>query len=145
MQRSSLVVAFALVALLVGAMYVSPSAQAKKVSDEDYFKLMKQVQTSWGSFNKNNKGMQHDAAAKDAAALVPVFKDVQVYWEAKKIDDAVGFSKQAVSGLEALAKAGSDMEAIAAAQKTVQSTCAGCHTAHRDKNADGTYTIVDKR
>jgi len=145
MQRSSLVVAFAFVAALVSAMYVSPSAQAKKVTDEDYFKLMKQVQTNWGSFNKNNKGMQHDAAGKDAAALVPVFKDVQVYWEAKKIDDAVAFAKTAVSGLEKLAKAGSDMEAIAAAQKEVQSTCAGCHMAHRDKNADGTYTIVDKK
>jgi cytochrome c556 len=138
-------VAVAVVVALIGAMAVSPSAQTKKVSDEDYFKLMKQVQTLWGSFNKNTKGMQHAAAAKDAEALVPIFKDVQTYWEAKKIEDAVASAKTAVAGLEVLAKETADMEKIGASQKQVQGTCAGCHMAHRDKNPDGTYTIVDKK
>jgi hypothetical protein len=137
--------ACAAVAALVVIIQVVPSAQAKKVSDEDYIKIMKQVGPIWQSFNAANKAMKHADAAKEAEKLVPLFRDAGAYWEAKAIEDAMAFSKTALTGAETAAKSGSSMEAMMAAQKQMQGTCAGCHMAHREKNPDGTYRIVDKK
>ena len=71
------------------------------------------------------------------------FKDVQAYWEHKKVDDAASFAKNAVAAAQAVsnALAAHDMDAAAAANQTLAGTCTACHTAHRDRLPDGSFKM----
>jgi hypothetical protein len=95
------------------------------------------------ALGKENAAMQHAQAAADAKTLSDLFKQVQAYWEAKKVDDAVMFSKMAVQAADDTVKNSTtmNMTALAENQKAMQSACAGCHMAHRERLPDGTFKI----
>jgi mono/diheme cytochrome c family protein len=136
---------------VLGFITVRPLAQtathqmAMKVpmSDDEYSKTMKQIAPTFQSLQKNNTAMNYGDAAKDAQKLEAWFKDVQAYWEAKKVDDAVGFAKTAVAAAQDTSKAAGAMNAtgLTDAQKALGGACQGCHTAHREKLADGGYKM----
>jgi len=127
------------VSFAVGVLAQAPAP----MSDEQYMMTMKQIGPTFMAVNKANASMQHAQAAKDAAQLAGWFRQVQTYWEAKKVEDAIAFSKTAVSSADALAAASTkaDMAGIGEAQKTLQGACGGCHMAHRERNPDGTFRI----
>jgi hypothetical protein len=77
------------------------------------------------------------AAAGDATKLADTFDKVSVFWKARNADDAVKFAETARDAAKAIA-AGSG-EKAANLQK-IQSTCAGCHSAHRGGSAPN-FTI----
>jgi cytochrome c556 len=85
-----------------------------------------------------------DQAAADADKLADIFKQVGEFWQKRGgADDAVASSQKAVtaaSALSAAAKAG-NMEQVTAELKNLNSTCGGCHMAHRDRVEGGGFKI----
>jgi hypothetical protein len=67
------------------------------------------------------------AAAADATKLADTFDKVAIFWKARNADDAVKFAETARDAAKAIA-AGGDK---AANLQKIQSTCGGCHSAHR--------------
>jgi len=118
-------------------------AMKAPMSDDEYSKTMKQIAPTFQSLQKNNTAMNYGDAAKDAQKLEAWFKDVLAYWEAKKVDDAVGFAKAAIAAAQDTSKALEAMNAtgLTDAQKALGGACQGCHTAHREKLADGSYKM----
>jgi uncharacterized protein YcnI len=128
------------------AMAVMPSqagAMKMPMSDADYSKAMKDINTAFMSLQRANASMDHGQGVKDAEKLSALFKDVQAYFEAKKVDDAVAFAKSAVAAADATVKASEvmDMTSLTSSQQKLTAACAGCHMAHRTRNADNTYSM----
>jgi hypothetical protein len=118
-------------------------AMKAPMTDEDYSKTMKQIAPTFQSLQKNNTAMNYADATSDAKKLEAWFKDVQGYWEAKKVDDAVGFAKTAITAAQDTSKASAAMSAtgLTDAQKALGGACQGCHTAHRERLPDGSYKM----
>jgi mono/diheme cytochrome c family protein len=116
---------------------------ANEKPSEAYVKSMKDINAANTSLRADVTAKNYDGIAKDAAGLKAAFTTVDAYWTAKKVDDASTAAKAAVKAatdLEAAATAKND-EGITGAQRALGATCAGCHMAHRDRLADGTYEI----
>lgn len=136
---------FVLASAVAGAAHLGLSAQTAKppMTDDEYDKTMKQVGPTFQSLQANNKAMNHTDGAKDAQKLEAWFKDVQTYWEAKRVDDAVGFAKNAVKAAQDTAKASTamDMTALDDSQKALAGACQSCHAAHRERLPDGSFRM----
>ena len=127
------------------AVSIAAQAQGMKttiMSEADYSKYMKEVASTNGGL-RGAGAAPTDDNVKAAQRLNVIFKDVQAYWEGKKVDDAVGFAKAAVAASDTLAKAltAKDEAAVGAAQKMLAGQCAGCHMAHREKTPEGTFKM----
>ena len=84
-----------------------------------------------------------DAVAADAKKLEGNFGEVRAFWEKRNASDAVKFATDAQAGFKQvgeLAAAGKFDEA-GDALKNAQANCGGCHTAHRERGADGEWMI----
>ena len=104
---------------------------------------MKDTNTASQSLRGHVPAKDYDGIAADAAALRKLFADTEAFWAARKVDDAIGFAKmggRAASDLETAAKARND-DAVATAARSVNGTCMGCHTAHRERLPDGSSEI----
>jgi hypothetical protein len=111
--------------------------------DADYQNWMKSNAATVASLRKNLDAKSGDAAAADAKKLQDTFVQVNAYWQKKNVSDAAKFSMDAQNGFKdvaQLAAAGKFDEASAALMKT-QANCGGCHMAHRDKAADGSWKM----
>jgi hypothetical protein len=94
-------------------------------------------------------GLGKKIAAKDASAaadskqLAAWFGDVRKFWKGRKADDAVAFSKTASAEFKAIQKLTSagKWEEAGASFKKATATCSGCHSAHREKAADGSWKV----
>lgn len=109
----------------------------------EHVKLMKDTNTTATALRGHVQAKDYDAIATDAAALKTAFADIEKFWTARKVDDAIGFAKAGGKGaadLETAAKAKNE-EGVAAAARAVNGTCMGCHTAHRERLPDGTSEI----
>jgi uncharacterized protein YcnI len=113
------------------------------MSDADFSKAMKDINPTFMSLQRANASMDHGQGVKDAEKLSALFKDVQAYFEAKKVDDAAAFAKSAVAAADATVKASEvmDMTSLTSSQQKLTAACAGCHMAHRERLQDGSYKI----
>ena len=112
--------------------------------DEDAYKgWMKSVPGAVGGIRKNLEAKTLDAVVGDAKKLEDVFGQSAEFWTKKGGADAAGWSKdaQVAAAKVASAAAAGDADGAAAAFKTVTGSCKGCHEAHREKLADGSYKI----
>jgi cytochrome c556 len=112
--------------------------------DEDVYKpWMKATAGSVGSIRKSIEAKTWDAVVPEAKKLEDVFGKSAEFWTKKGVTDAAGWSKdaQAASAKLAAASASGDVEGATAAFKLVSGSCKGCHEAHREKLADGSYKI----
>jgi hypothetical protein len=110
---------------------------------EAHVKLMKDANAAAAALRGHTQAKDYDAIAADAAALKPLYADIETFWTGRKVDDAIAFAKTGVKGvadLETAAKAKNE-EGVAAAGRAVAGTCTGCHTAHRERLPDGTSEI----
>ena len=110
---------------------------------ESYVKNMKETNAAAQELRKNLDAKNYEGVATNAATLKTLFANTQSFWEARKMEDAVGFAKggaKAATDLEAAAKARND-EAVASQGKTLLATCKTCHDAHRERLPDGTSEI----
>ena len=132
---------FAIV-LLAAAVGLAQSPKPQ-MTDETYARTMKDIQSTFRSLQINNKAMNHTDGAREARRLAAWFTDVQAYWEAKRVQDAVGFAKTAVQAARQIENASTtmDMTSLADAEKALAGTCQRCHSAHREPMPDGTFRI----
>jgi cytochrome c556 len=137
-------VALVLSLALVGTvMAQAPMAKVAITSEADYSAVMKEVGSTNGMLGKAITSSAAADAAKGAARLETLFKDVQAYWTAKKVDDATTAATSAVAAAQAISKAvaANDMTAAAEARTKLGATCMACHTAHREKTPEGGFKM----
>lgn len=111
--------------------------------DAQYQTWMKSNNADVASLRKDLMAKSGDAAAADAKKLQATLTEVQGYWQKKNVSDATQFATDAANGFKEvgdLAAAGKFDEASTALMKT-QANCGGCHMAHREKAADGSWKI----
>ena len=117
-------------------------AAAEKPSPE-FQTAMKNAGGAIQSAGKAAAAKDYAQVEKDAATLTSSFQVVGKYFMDKKNDAALVHCKtayEAVGQLAAAAKAKDDA-AIGDATKKLGGACGACHTAHREKAADGSFEI----
>jgi hypothetical protein len=120
-----------------------PAGKSTIATDADYATHMKEIGQLNGVLNKSIKGGMADEAAKAATRLEVLFRNIHGYWNEKKVEDATTAAQTAVTSLQAVQKAvaANDMMAAETARGTFAGTCMTCHTAHREKLAEGGFRI----
>ena len=127
---------------MAGVFAVSVVAASEK-PPETYVAAMKAINAANGALRGHVTAKDYAGIEADAAALKPAAETALKFWQEKKVEDAIGWATafgKAVADLDAGAKAKND-EAIGAAQKAIGGSCQTCHTAHRDRQPDGTSLI----
>jgi len=112
-------------------------------SEADYQKWMKTAGATSGSLRKNLDAKNGEAASADAKKLQDVFGQVHDFWHMKHVDDAMMLAMTARDSFGEVAEqalAGKFDDASATLKKA-SATCGGCHTAHREKAADGSWKM----
>ena len=116
---------------------------ANEKPSEAYSKAMKDINAANMGLRAAVTAKDYDGIAKHAATIKASFDVVDQFWTAKKADDAIAAAKAGVKGATDLAAAATakNDEGIAAAQRALGATCMGCHTARRERLADGSFEI----
>jgi hypothetical protein len=129
--------------LLFTACLTALSVTALAQDEADYQKWMKTVGATSGSLRKNLDAKNGEAASADAKKLQEVFEQVHDFWHKKGIDDAMKLAMEARDGFRQVAEqaSGGKFDDASATLKKAMTTCAGCHTAHREKAADGSWKM----
>jgi cytochrome c553 len=129
-----------IVSVAAGMLVLSGLAFAQ---DEEFTKWMKVTGGATGSLKKDLDAQNYDGAVDEARKLEGVFKKVAEYWDAKGDGRSAELAKtgQEASAKVVAAASVKDSEQAVMGLKTIQGTCKGCHEAHREKAADGTYKI----
>lgn len=110
---------------------------------EDFETWMKETNTNFASLRKTVPANQGPETAAAADKLAGLFEHVKSHFEEHKMADGIEFAKNghdAAMELASAAKAG-DWDKASADLKTIGGACQGCHSAHRVKNPDGSYTM----
>ena len=125
----------------LGAKDQAPVVKITVASEADYSVAMKEIGAQAAALRKATTS--EEDAADAAQRLEAVFKEVQAFWTAKKVDDATATAGTATAAAQAVLKAvvAHDMGAAGQAAQTLSATCNTCHTAHRDRLPDGTYKM----
>jgi hypothetical protein len=132
---------FALCVLVVVTML-----QAADDDFAEYQGWMKSNAATVADLNKSLEAKDGAMAHTDIRKLQENLAMVMAYWQSREINDGVRYALDGTYGLaqvDLLAGHGKFDEA-AAALKTAQTACAGCHLTHRDKAADGSFKIKMK-
>jgi mono/diheme cytochrome c family protein len=109
----------------------------------EYQGWMKSNAATVADLNKNLTAKDGAASHTDVRKLQENLAMVMAYWQARNVNDGAKFALDGTYGLaqvDVLVSQGK-FEDAAAALKTAQANCAGCHMAHRDKAADGSFKI----
>ena len=129
--------------LSLSACVIALGTVALAQDEADYQKWMKTVGGTAGSLRKNLEAKNGDAAATDAKKLAEVFSQVHDFWHKKGVNDAMMTAMDARAKFQEvgeLASAGK-LDDAGAALKKAMGTCGTCHSAHREKAADGSWKI----
>ena len=123
--------------LLVASMAVAVRAAEKPPAE--FQKAMKDLGGAMGALSKPGAVEDFALVKKQGQAAKEAFAVVVKFWSSKGTTDAV---KLAETGAKAVADLNvsadlSSTEGVQAAMKDMGATCAACHTAHREKTADG--------
>jgi len=110
---------------------------------EDFEKAMKVAGSTFGPLNKAIAAGSFDDVAAGAKKMEAVFATSEKFWTERGTADGIQWSKHGGAAAKALgaAAAAKDADAAKAAFGAAAATCKGCHGAHREKLADGTYKI----
>jgi len=128
---------FLTLCLLVFCVLVAAQEEA------EYEELMETTNQMMGSLALNIQGKDGTAAREDSKTLDRLFAQIYAFFEKKNVTDAMQFAKNAAVGFREagdLASAGKFQEALAKFHAT-RSNCDGCHEAHRERAADGSWKI----
>ena len=123
----------------IGSLLILPAVGA--IDEAEFANLMKQAGKLNGATKKAIDAGDGATITANAAEYSRIAKPVADFYKAKHVADAVEFANTMDSSAQKLAAAGKagNMADAGAAFQAVTGTCAGCHNAHRIKNADGTY------
>ena len=131
------------IAVSLAAQAPATQAPGKIATDADYSAHMKEIQQVNGMLGKAIKGGMAEDAAKSAARLEILFKNIHGYWSDKKIADAATNAQTILTALAEVQKAAlaNDLTAAETARAKIGSQCMACHTAHREKLPEGGFRI----
>jgi TonB family protein len=124
-----------LVARLTLAQTPSPNVEEPSTQYRDSMRAMADILLKPG----NNRSL-----VDDANTLKTKLAEVESFWAAKNVDDAVAFAKtggEAAAQMEEAARA-SDNAQVASARQNLTATCVGCHQKHVRRTADTSFRIV---
>ena len=104
---------------------------------------MKTINGANGSLRTNLKAQSGEAASADAKKVADALEHVHGYFAAKHVDDAAKFAADARDGYKMVADqaAAGKFEEATASLRAAGANCGGCHSAHREKGADGSYKV----
>ncbi len=111
---------------------------------EEYQEWMKSNATLTADLNKNLAAKNASASVMDANQIQENISKTMIYWQRKNVPDALKLAtgaKEGFANVIVLVNQGKFDEAAAAAKQTTQVNCGGCHMAHREKVADGSFKI----
>ena len=125
--------------LLVGVAVLALSATGYSQADPEFVGWMKGISAANASLRKNVEAKMNTEAAADATKIADMLGKVKAHFDAKQSHAGMmaGEAQAAFTKVAEAAKAGDATEAL----KTAGATCGACHNAHREKAADGSYTI----
>ena len=111
--------------------------------EADYQNWMKTIGATSGSLRKNLAAKDAATASADAKKIQGVFDEVHGYWQKKNVDDATKFAMEARDGFREVAEQASagKFDDASATLKKATASCGGCHNAHREKAADGSWKM----
>ena len=126
------------------ALVVGVAVNANEKAPAPFQQAMKENGAALQKIAKDAEAKDFDAIAAGAASLKANFMGpVGKYFTDTKMDDALNKCKEAYAAsdnLEKAAKSKNEM-AVADARKALGASCAGCHTAYRERLADGSFEI----
>lgn len=104
---------------------------------------MKSIAGTMGSMRKHFEAKEAEDAAKDAAKVSSLFKDVEAYYAKSNTEDAVKWAHDAQLAANETAEASksNDLEKAGVSAKQIGATCGPCHMAHREKLEGGGYKM----
>jgi hypothetical protein len=129
------------VPVLLGSLGVLLFAAEKP--PQDYQQAMRALGAFAQGISKAVEAEDYDAITKYATSAKDAFSVVEAYWSKKSDADAL---KAAQEGVKAAADLGvtanlKSKEGAEYSAKLIRDLCMGCHTAHREKAADGSFEI----
>jgi len=127
--------------LIAACLVVAVAAWSQE--EQEYQKWMQTAGATVGSLKKNLDAKNGGAAAEDAQKLQGVFDQVHAFWMKKNVDDGMKFAMSARGGFDKIAQQASagKFDEATATFKVTTANCGGCHSAHREKAADGSFRI----
>jgi cytochrome c556 len=132
-----------LLLVLLFAAFTVFAALPTPQEEQDLVAAMKSLPPTQGSLKKNIESKNPEGVKSDAAKVEAAYKTTEDFWTKRNTQDAIEWSqagKAAAAEIGKLAEAG-EWEKIPEVQKKLQTTCAACHTAHREKLPEGGYKI----
>ena len=104
---------------------------------------MKEVSATNGNLKQEIAGKANQEVGSDAQKLEAIFKEVQAFFAKRNTADAVALAEGMTTASHELsvAAAAGNSEGEDAALKKLGSGCAGCHSVHREKLAEGGFKI----
>lgn len=111
--------------------------------EEAYDKMMKRVGPAFNALRQAVSSSNADAIKEHAVVLTQTFADTESFWKKRSKGDATTWSVDARKHLDALARAAAagEWDQVKASAGLVQQTCSNCHSAYRERLADGSYRI----
>lgn len=130
-------------AIVLTGTFVMLGLVTQSDEEREFQSWMRTTFTSTSSLRRNIEANAGEGAAKDAARLEGVFKQVREFWAKRNAADAVQWSSQAAKAASeaGIAAKEGDFEKAAAGLRALNSTCTDCHAAHREKLPEGGYRI----
>jgi len=119
--------------------FVPPPTPAEAAFDG----IMKQVGPGFAAMQQAVNGSEADQVRQQAIALSKFFADTQTFFTTRNPADAIQWATDAgkrVHEIDQAAAAGKWDDAKAAATSLNQ-VCGSCHTAHSERQDDGTYRV----
>lgn len=134
-----------LVLLCMLTLGMALAAQSDKVGNDfaEYQGWMKSNAATAADLNQRLTAKDGAAAHTDVRKLQENLAMVMAYWQSRNVQDGVRFSLDGTYGLAQVDVLISQnkFDEAAAALKTAQASCAGCHKVHRDQAADKSFAI----
>jgi cytochrome c556 len=111
---------------------------------DDYAKLMKDFGSALQGVNKAVQAEDFEAVTKNIVVVIDGLPAVEKFWSnragAQDAQKLVEAAKKSAGDLRVAAGLKSG-EGVTYSMKELGESCSGCHSAHRDKGADGSFLI----
>lgn len=130
---------------VIAAVFSLITTGALMANHHTYVNAMKAAANVTGPTGKALEGGDMDTVKKNAGVMARNFTIMAAWWEGRGSSSAFNMSEAAAKAsrdLRTAANAG-DAAAANAAFGEIRGSCKSCHTAHRVKNADGSWGFKD--
>jgi hypothetical protein len=131
---TAVIVAVALLARGMGARQ-APTP----ISEIEFDALMTEVRLTVGDTEQHIDSRYWPETAEDGDRFAEMFEKVQVFWNAREVEDAARIAGEAIAAANALSLAASrnELDGTRAALGELRATCAACHQSYREETDDG--------